>query len=127
MGKPELKVVKDAGGIDPYAPPQHLGPRGRKKWNEHIEDLRRLDLLDQIDLSLIEVAAEVYEAGKSAWDSLQEYGELLPDRDGSMKKNPAGSKHIEYAREYRMYAKEIARLKAMARPRAKDDDDPFNF
>lgn len=98
------------------AAPAHLGEEGRECWNHHLRDLQAAGVLDRVDLTVIEKAAECYEAGKIAWKSVQKFGSIVRGRGKEIKKNPAVSKHLEYAREYRQYAKEIARIKAGANP-----------
>ncbi|MFW6012378.1 MAG: P27 family phage terminase small subunit [bacterium] len=97
-------------------PPDHLGEQGRENWYHHMADLDRAGGMDQIDLTLIEKAAEAYEAGRVAWRAVQKFGPVVKGRSGEVKKNPAVAKHLEYLREYRQYMKEIARLKAAAGP-----------
>lgn len=125
MAKPDLAVV-DGGRSDALDPPEHLGEDGRACWNEQVEDLQRLGVVDQVDLSLVEQAAEMYEGRRQAQRAVAKHGQMVQGRKG-LKKNPAVSKHLEYGKEYRQCIKEIARLKASATPRDDESDDPFTF
>lgn len=124
MAKPKLAVV-DGNRDSRLDPPDHLGEHGRDCWNRHIEELEEAGVLGRVDLSLVEQAAEMYEGRRQAQRAVAKHGQMVQGRTG-LKKNPAVSKHLEYAREYRQCASEIAKLKAIAQPLA-DADDPFDF
>ena len=124
MAKPKLAVV-DGGAGDEVAAPAHLGEDGRRWWRRQVAELTELGVLDRIDLTLVEQAAEMYDGRRQAQRAVDEHGQLVKGRTG-WKKNPAVSKQLEYAREYRLCIREIAKLKALASPHS-DDDDPFDF
>lgn len=108
-------------------PPDHLGDDGRDCWYHHVRECRELGVLGKVDLTVLEKACEVYEFGREAHRAVKKYGMLVPGRSNSMKKNPASGKHLDYSKEYRQYAKEIARLKAAASPMGGDDGGIGDF
>jgi P27 family predicted phage terminase small subunit len=124
MAKPKLAVV-DGGAAGRTPAPAHLGKDGREWWHRQVAELGELGVLGRVDLTLVEQAAEMYEGRRQAQRAVDEHGQLVKGRTG-WKKNPAVSKQLEYAREYRLCVRELAKLKALASPHS-DDDDPFDF
>jgi len=116
-GGPELREIP--------APPEHLGEEGRHCWDVHVAQIVDLGVLEQIDLTVLEKMAELYEAGRRAWKAVQKLGVVVPGRGKSVKTNPACAKHVAYATEYRQYVKEVGRLLASAAKTKDVDDDPL--
>lgn len=79
--KPVLKI---------WPAPKHLGKHGRKLWSELGQKLIDLNLLSDLDKPQFETLCMSYDAMRGFHDQLQE-GATVPDKKGSMKKNPAWS------------------------------------
>lgn len=105
-------------------PPEHLGEYGLDCWHYQVRDCSDKGVLGQVDMTIIEKAAEHYEKGRKAWEALQKHGFLIEGRN-SKKKNPAASYHDNASVEYRQCVKELARLKAAATPEPDEPDDPL--
>lgn len=115
---------EDAASDLPSAP-GHLGEHGKACWKYYVTKADELGVLEQVDLTVVEGAAECYEMGRKCWKAAQR-GPEIQRGDGTKKRNSALGKHLKYKTEYRQYAKELGRLMAAATPRQEDtDDDPW--
>lgn len=67
-------------------PPPHLQSAGRKLWTDIVG---QFDITDAAGLALVRVAAECADRQEAAQAAIRLHGELVPDRYGSLKLNPA--------------------------------------
>lgn len=88
-------------------PPEHLGELGRHYWRYHISRCAEAGVLDIVDLTVIEKAAEVAEIIRHCWSHVQEHGPTVPDKNSSTKTNPALSKYNSLMPDYRQLTKQI--------------------
>lgn len=88
-------------------PPGHLGQIGRDYWTYHVGRCSLAGVLDIVDMTVIEKAAEVAEIIRRCWDHVQEHGPSVPDKNGSEKTNPALSKYNSLMPDYRQLTKQI--------------------
>lgn len=125
MAKPALKLV-DETGKSARSVPEHLGPVGARWWTERVAQLEAAGITGQVDLSLVEQAAEMYEGRRDAQEAVKKHGQMVKGRTG-MKKNPAVAKHLEYGREFRQIMKQLARQIEDAVPETDERDSAFSF
>jgi P27 family predicted phage terminase small subunit len=69
-------------------PPAHLGDAGRKLWREVLADY---DIADAAGRELLAVACAASDRLRAAQKAIAEHGELVIDRYGAPKLNPACS------------------------------------
>jgi P27 family predicted phage terminase small subunit len=66
--------------------PRHLGKHGGKLWRE-LRDEYQLD--DGAGIALLTTACECLDRMRAAQEAIQEHGEVVTDRYGQVKVNPA--------------------------------------
>lgn len=109
--------------------PDHLDPLGVECWYYHVRQCKDMGVLNQIDLTLIEQTAEMYQMRRAAVEAAGE-GATIEGRDGTRKTNPAWSKVKDFANNYLQCVKELRRQKDSADPvddqtRSASKDDPW--
>lgn len=108
-------------------PPDHLDEIGREEWWKRVEQLDEFGVLhsDDVDLGLLEQACEMYEGRRQCQKAVRDHGQLVPGRNG-VKKNPASSKQLKYAKEWRLCMKELREQVREAEPEGDEDEfDPL--
>lgn len=88
-------------------PPDHLGEIGRHYWRYHVSRCEKVGVLDLVDLTVLEKAAEVAEIIRRCWEHVKEHGPTVPDKNNSTKTNPALSKYNSLMPDYRQLTKQI--------------------
>lgn len=68
--------------------PEHLGDHGRECWRSHVADLADAKVLNQVDLTVVEKAAEVYQAGRACWQAVVDGARPSPAGTGRSRKTP---------------------------------------
>lgn len=92
------------------SPPAHLSEAGRGCWNHYLRRAAERGKLEGLDLTLVELAAELYELRRLAHGEMMANGLTLETKDGSRKKNPVTGKYTEWVREYRQVEKRFRAL-----------------
>ena len=67
-------------------PPGHLAEAGRQLWADLVSQYR---ISDAAGLALVTTAAEALDRVRLAQAAIREYGALVADRHGVLRKNPA--------------------------------------
>jgi P27 family predicted phage terminase small subunit len=67
-------------------PPKHLGKSGKTLWEELISEY---GISDAAGLALVTTAAECLDRIRAAQAAISEHGEIVKDRYGQVKLNPA--------------------------------------
>ena len=69
-------------------PPKHLKRDGRKLWRELVEEY---SITDAAGLALVTTAAECLDRMRAAQVAIEQHGEVVTDRYGQVKVNPAAT------------------------------------
>lgn len=88
-------------------PPEHIGELGREYWRYHVGRCMDAGVLEIVDMTVIEKAAEVSEIMRKCWSHVQKHGPTVPDKNTSTKTNPALSKYNSLMPDYRQLTKQI--------------------